>query len=301
MKAVMRLDKTQVRSNLTKLTTAGTAVTDTFKPHVLVAAGYTDFDIVMVGAVGGKSGIARSKGGTSGTYRLYACGGGGGGSLRLTGKLKDLDPVIPMSVGVPGANGADGTLDGRSGDGAAGGDAVFGPHIAYGGKGGTGGDFTSTVYTPPSVNVDKVDVTVRPAGGNGGGNTSNLGVVGTGGKIRMYEIPSSGVPVETAQVSSIQGTWVAGGVAPVVGGGAGGGGGYGQCYANGNVEGTSQDGAQGGYVAMLTEGGVRSTTDGGSGGGANVKAVSGILPNDCYGGGPATYNKPEGVIAIKLS
>lgn len=289
MKAIMRLDKSQV-SAVARFEGSGV-----FRSDLRIMAGYKTYDAILVGAAGGKGGFAISKGSPV-RYKMYPCGGGGGGSLVLRGNLADIPSVTTVQVGRVGADGLDGGPDAKAGDGTPGENTVWNGRTAFGGGGGIGGDFTSTVYTKPTVNVDKVDVTTRPLGGNGGGNSAGLGTGGIGGKMYMNEIPSNGVPVETAGVPATAGTYIVGSPTPdVIGGGVGGGGGFGSNRSPEYPDKNAEPGKDGGVSYLDAPGLPNTTYDGGTGGGANVMPITGV--SETYGGGDSLY----GIVVMKFS
>ena len=287
MKTIMRLQKTQVNP-VKEYTTPGVVE---FKPDLYIMAGYKEYDATIIGACGGRAGYAQTDAKKDGDKAVsYGGGGGGGGLLRLHStliSLKDLGVAINVAVGAAGATGANGGADAKAGDGGDGGQSSLYAWVAYGGEGGIGGDYNSTVYSPPTVNTDLIDVTTRPRGGNGGGNSAGLGAGGVGGLGAMYEMPASGVPNDTASVAPTTGTYVAGGVAPVIGGGKGGGGGNGRVTDFGTGQSSPRAGTAGSSGSPLSgAGGPAATNEGGYGGGAELLDAS----DNFFGGGIGNRN-----------
>lgn len=286
----MRLDKTQVPS-IVKFDTPGWA--GYFVKDLHVMAGYTTYEAMLVGGRGGRSGDAWGQ--TSGE-RAYSSGGGGAGSLQLAGKLSEMvSGNTLINVGAKGADGLDsGSNEAPAGHGVAGGysriliNGVF--YVAEGGLGAIGADWDITASR---------DFVTRAEGGNGGGNSAGLGTGGVGGKAVMTD-PQGDVP----EVPATNGTWVAGGAAPVVGGGRGGGGAYGRVKTvskpNAGGAGTGAWGNNGAPYNYSGKGQSAGTNDGGHGGGAKIYGYEPDTPLEFitqYGGG-GTFD--GGVVVLKF-
>lgn len=77
---------------------------EVFVPEDYISLGYTNFEVLCIGAVGGRGGLFKS-------MRLdptYSGGAGGGGGLhRVVGLLADLPDTVLVAIGQPGADGQD--------------------------------------------------------------------------------------------------------------------------------------------------------------------------------------------------
>lgn len=172
-----------------------------------VELGYTNFDVMCIGAAGGKgSGLYVN---TPPYTYISGGGGGGGGSHRVQGLLDALPGSVSVVLGAPGADRSPvETWDVSSAlDGADGGAASFGGTIcrASGGKGGK-----------------KATLTKTGDGGDGGiGGSTTAG--GAANKGLGGETDGSPLPV-AASTGAWDGT--------IGAGGGGGGGGYGSTSAN---------------------------------------------------------------------
>lgn len=310
MKALMRLGQNQVPPKMIKTSDF------VLNRDLLIMAGYKRYDILLIGAAGGWGGEALSRGYAAigpGKYRMMACGPGGGGTLWLKGLLSYL-PAFPAGViGQPGVNAPQGSADVLSQNGTDGGSTTFNGFSAYGGQGGQGGKYVSTIYND-GINVDKVDITVRSRGGNGGGNSVGLGGMGEGGLIHMREFNNSGNLVTTEAVNPTDGTadfnlaYNPNGGAYA--GGYGGGGGQGQnMLYNGTYYSMAIPGGDGGvpvYVGDPYFSGSGTPYDinpnyrpGGCGGGGSFKDLDGETLE--YGGSVGTLQNPGGAIWVSLS
>lgn len=214
MRMPMRLQKNQVSLPLImNLTASG----GSFDRSMYSAVGYTDYEAILIGGSGGKSGTAF--GDTAHDYKMNTCGGGGGGCLWLKGKLSDLPEKTPVTIGQGGANGADSGVRGKAGDGATGGATFFGVHSASGGGGAAGGNWSIASGGSGLIFTDVVG-----EGGPGGGNSQNLGNTGQGA--RQTFANSNGD--DNSGSGATAGTFVNASPVPgVIGGGKGGGGGKG--------------------------------------------------------------------------
>jgi hypothetical protein len=276
MRMMMRLQKTQFPVTVFTVTTPGYA---TFDKSRYALAGFSSVMALCVGAAGGSSGNST---GTSNGNVAYGAGGGGGGMLRGSLLLRDLAQLTLIEVGAAGVHGADkpNTVNGESG--TDGGQSAFGPLIAYGGKGATGG------------RIDQVGGGVGfvcSKGGNGGHNDEPLGTFGQGGN-RGGGYPPPSTPGD--------GT-VAGNVSTLMGGG-GGGGGAGRVKISANTETNYQAGGEGngGFSAWTCPGGggSGSTFMGGPGGGADINDTDGTV--DYYGSHMSLAN-PNGAVRYTLT
>jgi len=299
MKAIMHFDKSQV-PDLRQYKVKGTGQ---LGRDIAVMAGYRFFEVIIVGACGGRSGraITDTVAGRNGS--TYDSGPGGGGGLHLKGKLVDLpDAQTPIVVGYWGASGGDGAADGPAGDGKPGEQSSFGAHSAAGGQGGIGGDYNSIIRDSPSAANDIVYVTTRARGGAGGLNSAGLGGGGVGGGAAEYEIQGDGTNVNTPRVAPTAGTWVAGGVYPVVGGGRGGGGGTGRVKATGGTINNPDNGAAGHQGSeFATAGAPAGGLEGGCGGGVNIAPLTGSPTPEIHGSGWTGSGVGHGAVVIKLT
>ena len=235
--------------------------------------GYTDYDVIVVGAAGGRGGKLVGSGGGL-TQTSYGSGGGGGASKRRQGKLIDLSPNVSVVVGAVGAKGPDVTGGGTIVSvGAAGGLSSFGSLSAEGGLGGDSGRIV-------------------------GGSTFSYPIGGAGGSPTGSSRPVGGI--NGSQAPGI-GTWD-----DVLQQGSGGGGNSGRLTQNiGNPEilaaGAGAAGSESTGNPYRSSGeAVQSVSYGGGGGGANIAPITGDVA-EYYGSGwnnPATRN---GVVVVKIS
>lgn len=292
MLMTMRPTKDQFNEPLIyKFDTPGAVIFD--KRNRAMMFGFETYEALLVGAAGGYSGYGQSDS-YIGTYTAYQGGGGGGGSLRLMGTLKSLSAVESLSIGAVGSAGANATNNGQAGNGGTGGSTTFKGHSAYGGAGGKGPKWN----TGPAVHKDKY-LSPKGEGGAGGGNSAGLGSGGVGGVGGYYYYAvDTGTYTRTVSTSPTVGTFVAGGVSPVVGGGKGGGGGPGD--NNGIPGDVPRAGATGNNATdYYSGGGAISGSAGGAGGGADLFAITGV--HEYYGHGNTAGKNPSGAIAIKIS
>jgi hypothetical protein len=254
-------------------------------------AGYKQYDAVLIGAAGGKSGQAPNAGGVN---TLGRAGGGGGGSLRLRGNLTAAAtflPDMPCTVGAAGTNGANSGNNAKAGNGTKGGDSALGFFSAYGGFGGSGGDFAG--------NTSSGYIATKGYGGDGGGNSAGLGAGGLGGVGPDYSWDSSGSPNYVAGANATAGTYVVGGTGDVIGGGKGGG--AGRPGLSGWANGAA--GATGNSTGMSATGSALSSIDSGSGGGANAAGAEGFDGVADYHGqeGATPTRAKDGLVWVKLT
>ena len=303
MKMQMRLDKSQVSDSVTpRYLTPGSY---SFDRSLLSMAGYTKFDVMIVGASGGKCGTAW--GNTSQTIDMKRCGGGGGGALRIQGNLVDLAAVTPIVVGAAGADAAaDSTTRGKAPDGAPGGASTFGKYTASGGKGAVGGNWDrvlTAIFGGSEYHIYPGDILDSSGniighkvsvGGAGGGNNQNLGSGGAGGQCSyMIANDSSNVTLDAGDgpVSAQNGHWVTGSPASdgtIVSGGFGGGGGPGDSDTYGTHF-DQRPGGDGSLEGPSGPGGPGGSAVGGNGGGADIGDVTGV-PGTYRGSGTGVGN-----------
>lgn len=188
-----------------------------------VGLGYTHFEVVCIGASGGRGGASQALSG--GVLRTYGGGGGGGGLHRVVGLLADIPDVCPVVVGQAGADGQDGngfdlvlthvnpdppyawTPDpGFIGptDGADGGVSSFNGSTcrASGGKGGkkTRNYVRWVEFQFPGTNTRTYEISYFIPGGNGGqggkGDQSTAGGGADGASNRWKFIVNEGMVTE---------------------------------------------------------------------------------------------------------
>ena len=274
MKTMMRPQKTQLTS-LYKYTAAGS----TFFNNKIRALmfGYTDYDVLVVGASGGRSGYVQvtffdSTLGQNVTTTMYGCGGGGGASKRLVGKLTDLPDSSVVEVGLLGTTGADQVGANKTSIGGVGGSSSFNGEAVEGGQGG----HTGTIQSSGAM-------TYYSEGGAGGSPTGASRPLG--GQAISGRAPAAG-------------TWDSGNDY-----GFGGGGGIGRVNTHYGIASEVQAGAAGasdGSSGFTSAGEAAQSTAGGGGGGANVSPITGGAA-EYYGSGWNTAAKRNGAVVVKLS
>jgi len=251
--------------------------------------GYTHFDVICIGAGGGKGGgIDTANTGTS--VVNYGGEGGGGGFHRVKGLLVALPDTCPVVVGTAGAPGdSHDSSVGLVTDGEDGGLSSFNDPTcrASGGKGGTGVASNST-----TVGTDA-------NGGEGGlGNRLLAGGGASGGEAGIPEDTGPGTPGIDGGDGALEDDIGAGG-----GGGAGGVGKYGSGGTT-CVAGTA--GGRGAYnpndVSVYGPGSDPSD-DGGSGSLVVVPGVASGAKAIPINGLPTVYGQSgnPGTVIIRLS
>lgn len=201
-----------------------------FDPLVFIDLGYTHFEVICIGAGGGRGGgIDTANTGT--LIRSYGGEGGGGGFHRVRGLLSALPEVCPVLVGDPGADGNDHASNpALTTNGADGEASTFNGTTcrASGGKGGK------------RVQSNSLTVTTQADGGDGGvGNRSIAGGGAVGG---IAGTPSSDGP-GTLGVNGQDGTFFQ----DVGKGGGGGAGGVGKYGGGGTTCNPATEGGRGSY------------------------------------------------------
>lgn len=151
----------------------------TFLPRVFEKYGYTNFDVICIGAGGGNGGSFHNF--SDGLpYRVMGGAGGGGGAHRIGGLLRALPKECPVQVGQGGLPGDSGQHPSEVTDGSSGGKTSFNDESCYasGGRGGHGPTF------PYSDHIFDRDESA-PSGAHGGqgglGNRSDPGGGANGG------------------------------------------------------------------------------------------------------------------------
>lgn len=242
----------------------------TFKRTPYVQVGYRNYDVMAVGAAGGRSGRA----GNEDRGYAWPAGGGGGGSKRVLNDLPSLPLEVAVSTGTKGENGSNSTVsyvytDPRHGtssefrryaeDGQTGETSSFGSIcVALGGRGGVGGEVSGGGV---SGNVERITGAEGGLGGFSDGSSSNgswnnttkTGEGGTGGRGR-----------------------VTGGVGP----------------GNGGSGATGPDG-----YAAPAEGALQNY--GGSAGGANIQPFTGSSTPTYFG--TAAQAASGGVVVLRIT
>lgn len=179
-----------------------------FIPQQYMDMGYTDFEVLVIGAGGGTGGGIRT-GNTGTQIRSYGGAGGGGGLHRVRGLLSALPAACPVVVGVGGNPGNDHVSDpALTTDGQDGGASSFNGTTARA-SGGQGGR---------KVQTNSVTVTSQANGGAGGiGDRILAGGGAAGGVAGTPTATGPGTPGTAGQDGSWDGVVGKGG-----GGGAGG-------------------------------------------------------------------------------
>lgn len=179
-----------------------------FNPSVYTSQGYTNFDVICIGAGGGEGG-GIDTGGTGTTIKALGGAGGGGGFHRVFGLLSALPTTCPVVVGVAGAAGTD---------------AVSNPALTTDGEDGTYSSFNDTTCRASGgeggkrVQSNSDTVSTEADGGQGG--TGDRTTVGGGGEGGTAGTPSPSGP-GTAGTDGSDGTF-AENIGQGGGGGAGG-------------------------------------------------------------------------------
>lgn len=225
MKMAMRPQKKQVGGTYFEWLGQQGMVYASFKRTPYLQVGYRNFDVMLVGAAGGRSG----KAGNDDRGYAHPAGGGGGESKRVQGALSTLPSSCTVHAGPKGGNGGNAGVSyiassphGNveiyrwAGDGELGEYAQFGPYEVEGGGGGKGGEVSggglsgnNTRKTPstggrggnnPTGNVGEWDnVAKQGQGGQGSqGATTPNGVEAFGGSAGAagafgYQAPPEGV------------------------------------------------------------------------------------------------------------
>jgi hypothetical protein len=179
-----------------------------FEAHAAIELGFTHFEVICIGAGGGRGGGINT--GSTGTQiRSYGGAGGGGGYHRVRGLLSALPFSCLVVVGAPGLNGQDDISNPAvTTDGADGGYSSFNGTScrASGGKGG------ARVQTNSATAATEAD------GGDGGiGNRTIAGGGALGGTAGVPTALGPGTPGTNGQDGTIFNNIGKGG-----GGGAGG-------------------------------------------------------------------------------
>ena len=156
-----------------------------FNPASYIDMGYTHFDVICIGAGGGRGGgIDTANTGTQ--IRSFGGAGGGGGFHRVRGLLSALPSSCPVVVGVGGNNGLDHASNPASTtNGADGGGSSFNGTTcrASGGQGGK------------RVQSNSLTVTTQANGGDGGvGDRITAGGGGSGGVAGTPTATGPGTP-----------------------------------------------------------------------------------------------------------
>lgn len=251
------------------------------------ALGYTHFDVICIGAGGGKGG-GIDTGNTGTLVRNYGGKGGGGGYHRVRGLLSALPASCPIVVGASGANGSghssDPALTTNGGDGGA---STFNGTTcrASGGKGGKRAQSNSTT------------VSTQANGGDGGvGDRTIAGGGATGGVSGTPTATGPGTPGTNGNDGTFFQNIGQGG-----GGGAGGVGKYGGTMLN-----AATSGGKGAYNPGDTSVygiGEAPTTDPNSGAPNVVPGKASGAKASPLNGLPTLYGRSEspGVVVVLLT
>jgi hypothetical protein len=143
-----------------------------FIPKTYMDMGYTNFDVICIGAGGGRGG-GLDTANTGTLLRSYGGEGGGGGYHRVRGLLSALPTTCPVVVGAAGVPGTDSSNPASTTDGSDGNPSSFNATTcrASGGKGGK------------RVQTNSPTTTTGANGGNGGvGNSTIAGGGALGGE-----------------------------------------------------------------------------------------------------------------------
>lgn len=124
----------------------------TFSPQQYIDQGYSHFDVICIGAGGGRGGGINDPAGT--TVRNYGGEGGGGGFHRVRGLLSELPASCAVVVGTPGANGTDQVSNPALTTDGADGEASTFNGVTCRASGGTGGKRAQTNSTTVSTQAD---------------------------------------------------------------------------------------------------------------------------------------------------
>jgi len=225
-----------------------------FVPQQYIDMGYTDFEVLVIGAGGGTGGGIRT-GNTGTQVRSYGGAGGGGGLHRVRGVLSALPAACPVVVGVGGNPGLDHVSDpALTTDGEDGGYSSFNGNTARA-SGGQGGRKVAT---------NSVTVSSQANGGAGGiGDRILAGGGAVGGVAGTPTATGPGTPGTAGADGSWDGIIGEGG-----GGGAGGVGTYLGVTANAATAGGrgSFDPGDTSVYGLATS----ASTDSGDSGAANI-------------------------------
>jgi hypothetical protein len=273
MLAAMRPQKTQIADLYKYNAGAGQSFS---RRDLAIMFGYTDYDVLVVGGSGGRSGYVQvtffdSTLGQNVTTTMYGCGGGGGASRRLTGKLLDLPASVAVEVGAQGSTSADQVGANKTSIGGVGGSSSFNGVAVEGGQGG----HTGTIQSSGAM-------TQYSEGGSGGSPTGASRPLG--GQAVTSRAPAAG-------------TWDT-----VNNYGFGGGGGIGRVNTHYGIASEVQAGAAGASGSGDTfkaSGEAAQSVTGGGGGGANDAPVTGGAAE--YRGTGWNSGNGQGIVALKLS
>jgi hypothetical protein len=265
-----------------------------FVPQQYIDQGYTDFEVLVIGAGGGTGGGIKT-GNTGTQIRSYGGAGGGGGLHRVRGVLSALPAACPVVVGMGGDPGLDHVSDpALATDGQDGGYSSFNDNTARA-SGGEGGRKVTTN-----------SVTVSSQGNGGAGGIGDRILAGGGGAGGVAGTPTATGP-GTAGTAGANGSWD-GVIGEGGGGGAGGVGTYLGVTANAATAGgrgsfdsgdTSVYGVGTSASSDTSDSGAANIVPGGAGG-ARATPLN-HLPTD-YGDSFGTRLKgQDGYIAIQLS
>lgn len=233
-----------------------------------VTAGYTNYEVVCVGASGGSGAHIDPWGATN--YLTGGGGGGGGGVHRVTGLLSSLATSVAIVVGQSGAK----KTAGNENSGGDGGATTFGSTLCRASGGKAGGDSVNnknTNYLGGVGGLGGVGNSTTAGGGPAGAGTWN-GTIGSGGRGGAGGVLNWATKTRT--VTPASGSAGAVGTTPPV------------VTSNGGPPANIYDVASDEYKIL-----------GGFGGGVNLQAITGV--NAIYGShaGP----NPNGAVFLRLT
>ena len=157
----------------------------TFDVADYIDQGYTHFDVICIGAGGGRGGGIDTNGSGTG-IRNFGGEGGGGGFHRVRGLLSALPASVAVVVGSPGTNGADHASDPASTTDGQDGEASTFHGTTCRASGGEGGKRAQT---------NSLTVSTQADGGAGGiGNRSIAGGGAAGGEAGTPTATGPGTP-----------------------------------------------------------------------------------------------------------
>lgn len=253
------------------------------------------YSAMAVGGAGARSAQAIM---WSGEVGMGRAGGGGGGSIRISGTVLDLPDNLPIHVGAAGTTPANAGANAKAPNGTNGEDSwVYSTaYSAFGGKGGVGGDFSGGSSSGSGSGG---------VGGAGGGNSGALGAAGAGGNSGTYSYGGGGTPDWSGGTGATAGTYVASGgplthpLPKITAGGNGGGGGRPDIPVFSAPSPTA--GAAGNNGGFSVPGGTVSGSDGGYGGGGAMAQMDGVSP-DVYGTGGGGANRfATGLVVFQVT
>ena len=247
-----------------------------FFPNPELAAGYTNYEVVVIGGAGGGG----YSGPLDGTGYYYGAGGGGGASKRITGLLSDLPGGgVEVQVGTAGAEAISPGTNSTQSIGTSGNPSTF--------------NATGLAATTSSAGTPNV---ARATGGGFGASAYNDTNYQATGKQHATYVGYSGYPDYAFLIGGTSDSQYWGADGPAAFNGNEGYGGFGDTGVK-MAAGTAK-GGRGSYAAGNTaQAGIPVTGDR-WGGGAKLPPIFG--DNTHYGSKAAGAN-PNGIVAIRLT